>query len=49
MRKTKDTYSSKLITFELFRLPTPESALIDQIRQFLLHELFDLGDSLLKP
>ena len=49
MRKTKDTYSSELITFELFGLPTPESALVDQVRQFLLHELFDLGDGLFKP
>lgn len=41
-----DTYSTKLITLNLLWFPASEAALVDQLRQFLLHKLFNLLDSL---
>lgn len=34
-------HPTELVTFDLLRLPSPESSLVDQVRQLLLHELFD--------
>lgn len=44
-----DTYPTKFIPFELFGLTTPESTFVHQVRQFLLHELFDFGNGLFQP
>jgi hypothetical protein len=38
------TYTSKLITLHLLLITAAESPLINQIRQLLLHHLFDLLD-----
>ena len=46
--ETNKTYSTKLITFELFGFTTTESAFVDQVRQLLLHELVNLSNSFLK-
>ena len=46
--KANSTYSTKLITFELFWFAAAKSAFVDQIRQLLLHELFDFHNSFLK-
>lgn len=35
------SYTTVFITFHLFRLTSTESALIDQVGEFLLHELVD--------
>ena len=42
------TYSTKLISLYLFGLSSSKPSFINQIRQFLLHELLDLQDRLFK-
>jgi len=42
------TYSTKLIALNCFWFSPSEASLIDEVRQFLLHELLDLLDSLLE-
>jgi hypothetical protein len=45
---THCTYSTKLIALNCFGFSSSEASLIDEVRQFLLHELLDLLDSLLE-
>jgi hypothetical protein len=42
------SYTSVFVTFHLLRLASTESALIDQIREFLLHEVVDQGHGLIE-
>lgn len=43
------TYAAKLVTFHIGLPLTSESALIHKVRQFLLHEFFNLRNSLFEP
>jgi hypothetical protein len=47
--ENEDAYSTKFITFKLFWFSAPESAFVDQVGQFLLHKLFNFGDSFFEP
>jgi hypothetical protein len=42
------TYPAELVSLKLFRLSPPETSLVNQIGQFLLHELLDLRNGLLE-
>lgn len=42
------TYSAVLITLNLLLLSAAETALINKLRELLLHHLFDLGNGLLE-
>jgi hypothetical protein len=44
----QETYSAKFVTFDLVSIASSETALVDKIRELLLHELFDFGDCCLK-
>jgi len=44
--RSPDTYATKLIPLNLFRLPPAEASLVDEIRKFLLHQFFNLLYSL---
>jgi hypothetical protein len=42
------TYATELISLDLFLVPAPKTALVDQLRELLVDEFFDLGDCLLE-
>lgn len=45
------TYSTKLIPFHwrlLFLIPTAEATLVNELRELLFHQLFNLGDGFIQ-
>jgi hypothetical protein len=44
-RKSQEPYSTKLVTFNLLLISTAETPFIDKLREFLLDQFVDLGDS----